>query len=308
MSSHQRVWIALLAVYLIWGSTYLAIRVAVQTVPPFLMGGVRFIIAGGLMYAVLRLRGAAKPTRRHWMAATVIGGLLILGGNGGIVWAEQYIPSGLAALLVASEPLWVVVVDWIRPRGSRPLAAEVFGLLLGFAGVAWLISPAQLVGGSVEVHPVGALVVVVAALSWAIGSVYSRHTPSPESQFLATAMKMLCGGTLLLLLGASTGELGRFATATITPASMVAWAYLIVFGSWIGFVAYIWLLKNTTLARASTYAYVNPIVAVVLGWLILDEPLTLRVVAAAGVIVGSVVIITLARKPVKTITAEHAAA
>lgn len=308
MSSHHRVWVALLAVYLIWGSTYLAIRVAVETVPPFLMGGVRFLVAGGIMYAVLRLRGAARPTRSHWLAATAIGGLLIVGGNGGVVWAEQHIPSGLAALLVASEPLWVVVIDWMRPGGSRPLVAEVFGLLLGFAGVAWLISPAQLVGGSVDIHPVGAIVLVLAALSWAVGSVYSRHTPAPQSQFLATAMKMLCGGGLLLLLGLASGEAERFEWALFSPASLAAWAYLVVFGSWIGFVSYIWLLKNTTLARASTYAYVNPIVAVVLGWLILDEPLTLRVVASAGVIVGSVVIITMARRPARAITAEHAAA
>ncbi len=289
--SRVRLLTAFAAVYLIWGSTYLAIRFAIETIPPFLMAGFRFLLAGAVMYWLVRLRGASRPTGRQWLWAAVVGALLLLGGNGGVVWAEQTVPSGLAALLVATEPLWVVLIDWVRPSGVRPLRGEVVGLLLGFAGVAVLITPVGLFGATFEVDLVGAAALVFAALAWAAGSVVSRHAPAHESSFVATAMKMLAGGVLLVVAGTLTGEWARLELAAITPRSWFALAYLVVFGALIGFTAYIWLLKNTTLARASTYAYVNPIVAVMLGWMLAAEPLNSRVMVAAGIIVSGVVIV-----------------
>ncbi len=283
---------AFAAVYVIWGSTYLAIRFSIETIPPFLMGGTRFLIAGAVMYGFVRMRGAPKPAGRHWVAASIVGGLLLLGGNGSVVWAEQRVPSGLAALLVATEPLWVVMIDWARPRGVRPRVGEVLGLILGFGGAALLVSPAELVGGVLDVDPIGAAVILFAAVSWALGSVYSRHADTPASPLLTTGMNMLAGGLLLLVFGVFAGDLGRLNVNAVSLKSFLAFIYLIVFGSLVAFTAYIWLLKNTTLARASTYAYVNPVVAVFLGWGLADEPLTARVILAAGIIVTSVVFIT----------------
>lgn len=289
--ARTRLLTAFAAVYLIWGSTYLAIRFAIETIPPFLMAGFRFLLAGAVMYWLVRLRGASRPTVRQWLWAAVVGALLLLGGNGGVVWAEQTVPSGQAALLVATEPLWVVLIDWVRPGGERPLRGEVVGLALGFAGVAVLITPAGLFGAAFEVDLVGAAVLVFAALAWAAGSVVSRQAPAHESSFVAAAMMMLTGGVLLVIAGTFTGEWARLDVAAITLRSWFALAYLVVFGALIGFTAYVWLLKNTTLARASTYAYVNPIVAVILGWMLAAEPLNSRVMVAAGIIVSGVVIV-----------------
>ncbi len=290
-SSHLRLVTAFALVYVIWGSTYLGIRLAIETIPPFLMAGVRFVIAGGILYAFVMLRGARAPSRRQWVAASIIGALLLLGGNGAVVWAELRVPSGLVALLVATEPLCVVLIDWARPSGRRPRPGELIGLMLGFAGVVILVSPAALVGGGLQIDPLGAVVVLFAAVSWALGSIYSRHAPAHESAFLMTGMKMLTGGLLLLLAGTAAGEWSRLDIGAISARSWFALAYLIVFGALIAFTAYIWLLKNTTLARASTYAYVNPIVAVLLGWLLVSEPMNSRVVAAAAVIVAGAVIV-----------------
>ena len=290
-TSHLRLVTAFALVYVIWGSTYLGIRFAIETIPPFLMAGVRFVIAGGILYAFVMLRGARAPSRRQWVAASIIGALLLLGGNGAVVWAELRVPSGLVALLVATEPLCVVLIDWARPRGRRPRPGELIGLMLGFAGVVILVSPAELVGGGLQIDPLGAVVVLFAAVSWALGSIYSRHAPAHESAFLMTGMKMLTGGFLLLLAGTAAGEWSRLDVGAISVRSWLALAYLIVFGALIAFTAYIWLLKNTTLARASTYAYVNPIVAVLLGWLLVSEPMNSRVIAAAAVIVAGAVIV-----------------
>ena len=290
-TSHVRLLTAFALVYVIWGSTYLGIRFAIETIPPFLMAGVRFVIAGGILYAFVMLRGARAPSRRQWIAASIIGALLLLGGNGAVVWAELRVPSGLVALLVATEPLCVVLIDWARPQGLRPRPGELLGLVLGFAGVVILVSPVPLAGGSLEIDPVGAAVVLFAAVSWALGSIYSRHAPAHESAFLMTGMKMLTGGLLLLLAGTFAGEWSRLDVGAISAKSWFALGYLIIFGALIGFTAYIWLLKNTTLPRASTYAYVNPIVAVLLGWTLASEPMNGRVIAAAAVIVAGVVIV-----------------
>lgn len=294
MSHHKvRLLVAFAAVYLIWGSTYLAIRWAIDTMPTFLMAGARFLVAGAVLYVWGRLRGAPKPTPANWRDATLIGGLLLLGGNGGVVWAEQYVPSGLTALVVATEPLWVVLLDWLRPRGTRPTGGEILGLVLGFGGVVLLIGPTN-VGGA-HVDPVGGLVLIGATLSWAVGSLYSRGAKLPRAPLLTTGMNMLAGGALLTLVGTMSGQWGGVDVAAISLKSWLSLLYLIAFGAIVGFTAYLWILREATLATASTYAYVNPVVAVFLGWALAAEAITPRIIVAASVIVGSVVIITLAR-------------
>jgi drug/metabolite transporter (DMT)-like permease len=287
--SRTRLLAAFAAVYLIWGSTYLAIRFAIETIPPFMMVAVRYLVAGVLVYAYARARGAPRPTVGHWKAAAVVGVLLLLGGNGGVVWAEQVVPSGTTALIVATEPLWIAMLLWLGTR-ERPSPSVAFGLLLGFGGVLFLVGPENLAGGE-RVHPIGALVIVLAALSWALGSLYSRGAPLPASQTLSTGMSMLAGGVALTVMSLATGEAARLDLAGISTRSTLALVYLIVFGSLVGFSAYLWLMKATTPSRASTYAYVNPVVAVFLGWLLAGEPLTPRTLIAAAVIVGAVAII-----------------
>ena len=281
--------VALAAVYVIWGSTYLAIRFAIETLPGFLMAGIRFVVAGSLIYGWQRVRGKAKPHPTHWLTALLIGFFLLVGGNGGVVFAEYRVASGLVALLIATEPLWVVLVDWLRPHGRRPHGLEVLGLLVGFSGAAWLMAPAAQGGG---IDLLGAAVVLGAALSWAVGSVCSRELDTPRDPFQATAMTMIMGGILLVTLGFITGEGHAVNFDAFSFKSVAALIYLIVFGAMIGFSAYVWLLRNTTLARASTYAYVNPVVAVLLGWLLAGESITLRIVISSGIILAGVAMIS----------------
>jgi drug/metabolite transporter (DMT)-like permease len=280
---------AFAAVYLIWGSTYLAIRFAIETIPPHLMAAARFLVAGAILYAWSRWRGAPAPTLRNWRASAIVGGFLLLGGNGAVVWAETRVPSGLTALLVAMVPIWMLVLE-MHPRlgGKRPRAAVVAGLVLGLAGLALLVAPGKLAG---RVDLLGAGVLVLGCLCWAFGSLHSRVADLPKSGFLAASMEMLSGGGLLLLFGLATGQAGQLSLAAISARSLVSLIYLIFFGSLIGFTAYIWLLGATTPARVSTYAYVNPVVAVLLGWGFANEPMTLRTMLAAAVIVGAVVVI-----------------
>ncbi len=287
--SRVRLVAAFAAVYLVWGSTYLAIRVAIETLPGFLMAGTRFLFAGGILYAFGRLRGGERPTLRHWGAAAVIGALLLLVGNGCVVWAEHRVPSSLAALLVATEPLWIVLFDWARPGGVRPAPLEIGGVVLGFAGVAILIGPVDARGAA---DPLSAAVLVLSTLAWASGSLYSRGARLPKSASVAIGMRMLAGGALLFLAGTADGEWSRFDIASVSLRSVVALAYLSVFGSIVAFSAYMYLLATTTVARASTYAYVNPVVAVSLGYFAGGEPVTGRTVAATAVIVGAVAVIT----------------
>ncbi|MDX1662525.1 MAG: drug/metabolite exporter YedA [Candidatus Promineifilaceae bacterium] len=285
-----KVVLAFAAVYLIWGSTYLAIRFAVETLPPFLLAGVRFLSAGAIMLAIARSRAAPWPTWRQWRSTLVVGALLLMGGNGGVTWAEQFVPSGLVALLIASVPVWMVLMDWLRPGGVRPSAQVFVGLALGLVGLVLLIGPGTVVGGG-SIDPLGAAVVLLAAFSWAAGSIYSRGADSPPSPFMATAMQMLNGGALLIILGVVSGEVARFQPEAVSTRSVLSLLYLIFFGAIVGYTAYIWLLRVTTAARASTYAYVNPVVAVFLGWALADEPLTARILIAAAIIVGAVMII-----------------
>jgi drug/metabolite transporter (DMT)-like permease len=281
--------LAFAAVYVLWGSTYLGIRVGVETIPPFLLAGVRHLTAGTLLYVVLCARGAAKPTLRHWRSAAIIGGLMLVGGNGLVTWAERTVPSGLAALIVASVPIWMTVLDGLQHR-QRPHGVVVVGLAMGIIGIGLLVAPGSF-GGAAHVDPLGAVALLSAALFWAIGSLYARRAPLPSSVFVATAIEMIAGGTLLLLTSAATREWAGFSLAAVSLRSLLALGYLIVAGSLLGFSAYVFLLSATTPARVSTYAYVNPVVAVFLGWALLSEPVSARMLIAAAIIVAAVALI-----------------
>jgi drug/metabolite transporter (DMT)-like permease len=293
-ASRAKIIAAFAAVYIIWGSTYLAILFAIETLPPFLMAGTRFVTAGALIFAWSWSRRERDPTRAEWRAAAIIGGLLIMGGNGAVSWAEQYVPSSVAALLIAVTPLWMVLLDWLWHRARRPGGRTALGLLLGFGGLALLVGPAEILGAG-GVYLPGALVLVAGSLSWSIGSIHSRRAPTPKGGMLGVGMQMLCGGALLLLLGLATGELGRLDLGAVSLRSALAVLYLTVFGSIVGYSAYMWLLQTVRPARVATYAYVNPIVAVLLGWALAGEALTLRMALAAAVIVSGVALITAER-------------
>ena len=286
----MKLFAAFASVYFIWGSTYLGIRIAIETIPPLLMAGVRFIIAGSLLYLWGLFRGHERPTLAHWKSTAIIGLMLLLVGNGGLSWSEQLIPSGVAALLVAVSPLWFILLEWMQ-GGIKPTAGVFLGLFLGTFGIVVLIDPAELVGGS-SINIVGALVLLGSSISWALGSLYSRRAKLPSSPAFSNGMEMLIGGVGLLVVSAIIGEWSLFHPTTVTSRSLFAVAYLIAFGSIIGFSSYIWLLRATTPARASTYAYVNPIVAVIIGWLVAGETLSGRVLIAAALIIAAVAAIT----------------
>jgi drug/metabolite transporter (DMT)-like permease len=290
------IWAAMLAVYVAWGSTYLAIRFSIQTIPPFLMAGIRFLIAGGVLFAWRRIKGDPAPTTRQWRSSGIIGLLLLLGGNGCVVWAEQRVVSGVAALMVASSPLWMVLIDAVLRRGKpgarRPGWISILGVVLGFVGIATLVSPSDLSGLHGSVDPVGAAVLTLAAFLWAAGSIYSRGAQLPSSPLMGTSMEMLCGGAALLAVGTLSGEWASFHPASFSTQSLLGIVYLITCGSLIGYSAYTWLLRVAPTTLVSTYAYVNPIVAIFIGNLLASEPLTLRVLFAALVIIGAVALIT----------------
>ena len=293
---------AFAAVYFIWGSTYLGIRYAIQTLPPFLMAATRFLAAGAVLAVWARASGAARPTAAQLRSASVVGALFFLGGNGGVVWAEQYVASGVAALLVATEPLWIVLLDWARPGGRRPGAGVAAGLAVGFAGV-WLIvgSDATTGGAPGGRGLLAALAVMCASVAWAVGSLYSAHAPLPTSSLLSAGIQMLAGGALLAVAATLAGEWRAFNPAGVSASSAAALLYLTVCGSVVAFTAYSWLLRVVTPARAATYAYVNPLVAVFLGWAVAGEEVTARTLLAAGVITASVIIIVTRRPAVKAV-------
>jgi len=292
--SRSRVIAAFVAVYIVWGSTYLAIRYAVETMPPFLMVGARFLVSGVILYAWSRGRGEPRPTKAQWRDALVTGVLLLCCGNGAVAWAEQRVPSGLAALLVAIVPLWMVLVEWLRPRGIRPTVSIVAGVVVGLIGLVVLIGPRTLVGDG-DVDRPGAIVLVVASLAWAAGSVYNRYGARPDSALMSTGLQMIAGSVGLLLVGVGAGELGTLHLARVSSASWLGWLYLVTFGSLVGFTAYVYLLRAVSPAKASTYAYVNPVVAVFIGWAIAGEPVTMRTLAAAAIILGGVAMITISQ-------------
>jgi drug/metabolite transporter (DMT)-like permease len=288
-----RIWLALGTVYILWGSTYLGIKYAIDTIPPILMGSVRFIVAGGVLYLLAIRTGDTRGDRlgsRQWMAALVIGGLMLVGGNGGVILAEQYAPTGVVALLVATAPLWMAVIDRVV-FGRRLPALVIVGLVVGFGGVAFLIgSP-----GAGHINLVGAALALAAPLCWATGSVFTRHVKLPSRPLVAAAMEMLWAGLLFGIASILTGELGRVHWQHVSTTSIVALLYLIVFGSLIGFSAYVWLLRSAPLSLVSTYAYVNPVVAVILGAIFVGEAITARLVIAGGIIIAAVALIVVAR-------------
>jgi drug/metabolite transporter (DMT)-like permease len=279
------------AIYLIWGSTYLGIRVAMDTMPMFLMASGRFLLAGGILFTLLRLRGAAWPTTQQWRANIIIGLFLLLGGNGLVVWAQQSVPTGITALLIGGGPLFIVVTEWAWPGGTRPTLATMGALLLGFAGVAWLAAPWENSAGG-GINPAGVVAILGACVSWALGSIYSRHARHGAEPLISASMQMLGGGAGLLLIAGWHGDFTQLNLSTVSSRSWGAFAYLVGIGSLIGFSTFVWLMKHSTPARVSTYAYVNPIVAVFLGWLILDEPITVRTLIASAIILAAVAIIT----------------
>jgi len=282
--------LAFAAVYVVWGSTYLAIRIGVESFPPLILAGLRHITVGLFLYPIVRRKTGIRPTAANWRAAIVTGALLLFIGNGGLSWAEQTVPSGIASLLVASVSLWLVIVDWLRPGGVKPVPRVVMGLLMGFAGLALLVGPAHL-GGSERVDPRGAAVLVFASLAWACGSLYSKHGGMPSSAMLGVAMQSFAGGAILLIAGLFAGEFRGLHLGAISLRSWLALAYLMAFGSGIGFSAYIYILQKSTAARVATYAFVNPVVALFLGWLIAGETITLRTVIAAAVILTAVILV-----------------
>lgn len=291
---------AFAAVYLIWGSTYLAILIAIETIPPLLMAGARFVFAGALLYAWTRFSGTPKPTFKQWRSATLIGSLLLLIGNGGVTWSELTVPSGIAALVVATVTVWMVVLDWSVYGAKRPSATTLLGIGLGLTGMMVLIGPGNMSGEGF--NPYGLAALFFATMGWALGSLHSRKVDLPQSPFMSTAMQMLCGGGLLLLAGALTGETQNFYLAAVSLRSWGALLYLAIFGALIAFTAYVWLLRVTTPARVSTYAYVNPVIALLLGSMFAGEALTPRAMLAAVIIVAAVVLIIVnraqaARKP-----------
>jgi len=293
MSSRVRLYGAFAIVYLGWGSTYLAIRIALETLPPFALGAVRFLTAGMGLYVFARLRGAESPTRLHWQNTGLTGLGMFLVGNGAVIWAERSVPSGIVALLIATLPLVVAVMETFLREKHEPLSPySVVGLIGGLAGVALLVGPAS--SGGVPVFEM--LLVLTGSVAWAFGSLYGRNMERPKSAALTAAMQMTAGGVGLTMAAALHGEWNHLAWETYSLRSVAAVAYLTLVGSIIAFTAYMWLFRNVPSDRASTYAYVNPVVAVALGWVFYDEVVTGRTLVAGAVIVVSVGLTLTARK------------
>jgi drug/metabolite transporter (DMT)-like permease len=291
-----KIWIALIAIYIIWGSTYLAIRYAVATIPPFLMAGTRFLVAGGILLVWRRLAGDPMPTMRQFRSTAIIGLLLLVGGNGLLSWSEQHIPSGIAALLIGSAPFFMIIVEALHPGGTRPGWQSILGVAIGFVGIALLVSPGDFGGKEIQFNILAIIAALLGSLLWSIGSVYSKSADLPASSLMGTGMEMLCGGVGLYIIGTMTGEWKMFQFATITPASWISLAYLILIGSMIGYVAYTWLLRHAPISLVSTYAYVNPVVAILLGAWLGHEVLNARTGIAALIIISSVILINLSKQ------------
>lgn len=280
------IWVALWIVYIVWGSTYLAIRVTVETLPPLLTGGVRFILAGGVIFAWLRIRkgkGAGRITRTEALWSTVIGAGLIMGGNGLVMLAERDVPSSYASLVIASVPLWVVVFRFIsRERVNLMTLVSVF---VGFVGVAILVVPSDRPGGA---STFGVILLVFASFFWAAASFWSKRVTLPKDPFASTAMQMVGGGVISLIAGTIHGEFEGLDVSAFSDSSVIAFSYLVSIGSLVAFTAYVWLLQNAPISKVATYAYVNPVIAIFLGWALLSEEITMTVMIGAAVIIGSV--------------------
>jgi len=296
-----KVWIALLALYIVWGSTYLAIRFSVETIPPFLHAALRFLISGAILYIWRRTAGDPAPTAGNWRSTAIVGTALLLGGNGLVGWAEKTVPSGIAALMIATSPFWLTLFEALRSGGTKPTWQAILGLIIGFGGVFLLIGPAEITGGGESIDRFGSILLLLAPFFWSLGSIYARGADMPRSTLLSTGMQMLTGAVALFVVSLIKGELNGFSLGMVSTRSWLGLLYLITFGSLVGFVSYGWLLHNAPVSLTSTYAYVNPVVAVFLGSLLADEALNGRILVAAAIIIGSVVLINSARlRKVKT--------
>ena len=302
-----KILIAFAAVYLIWGSTYLGILFAIQSIPPFLMAGARFFFAGLIMFAIARTQGPLRSTWSQWRTSVIVGAFLLLGGNGGVTISEKFIETGLASLIVATVPIYITLLGWLIGMTPRPQPIVWLGLAGGFLGVAILLGPALRFSGGGNSHPaIGMSILLVGSFLWSAGSLYSRTAKHTASPFFAAAQQMFCGGILLMLVGFFVGEAKRFRFESITLLSSSAFAYLVLIGAIVGYTAYFWLLRHCDPAKVATYAYVNPIVAVLLGAIFAHEPFTLRMLLAAILIIGSVALIITVQqlsKPMLPITA-----
>jgi drug/metabolite transporter (DMT)-like permease len=295
----SKIWTALLALYVVWGSTYLGIRFAIETIPPFLHAAIRFLISGMILIIWQRAAGHNLPTRKQWVSTAIIGTLLLLGGNGLVAWAEQFIPSGIAALVIASIPMFLVLGEAIRPNGIKPNWQGIVGLLIGFSGIFILIGPAEISGSASRLNTSGVVALLFACLFWAIGSIYSKTADLPKSSLMNTGAQMLMGSISLFIVSLLTGELKGWDVTAVSARSLYGLSYLILVGSLIGFASYGWLLQNAPISLVSTYAYVNPIIAVLLGTWLANEALEPRIWLAAGIIVGSVIFINSTRPKVR---------
>lgn len=286
----------MIALYIVWGSTYLAIRFAVETIPPFMHASLRFLISGAILFFWRRMAGDPLPTRSNWKSTAIVGTFLLLGGNGLVGLAEKSVPSGIAALLITTSPFWLVLFESMRSGGNRPTLLSILGLLIGFSGVFLLVGPAEIMGAGHSFDKFGITLLLIAPVLWSMGSIYARGADMPKSTLLSTAMQMLVGSVALFIVSVATGELNGFSFGDVSMRSWLGLIYLITFGSLVGFVSYGWLLQNAPVSLFSTYAYVNPVVAVFLGWLLAGEELNARIAVASAIIIGSVFLINYARQ------------
>lgn len=302
--TRTRVLLAFGAVYLIWGSTYLFIKYAIETIPPFTVGAARFVAAGAILYLFARRRGAPRPTASELRMGALTGVLMLGLGNGAVVWAELTVPSGIVALIVSTVPIWIVLFDWMRPRGVRPRAPVFVGLALGLVGMAILIGPRAVVGEG-NVNELGALALFVGSLGWALGSVLTRTHGGVRSPLVFSSIQMFAASGAMFLAALAFREFSGFSFAQVSLKSALSWVYLAIAGSIIGYSAYVYLLGVVTAAKAATYAYVNPVIAVLLGWAFANEPIGMRTVVAAAVILAGVAIITSMQTSTVHVTGEH---
>ena len=287
----SKIWFGLITIYIIWGSTYLAIRFAIDSIPPYLMASFRFLVAGTILFVWRWWAGDPRPTKRQMLWAGIVGLFLIVGGNGSITWAEQRIVSSVAALMIGTEPLWIILLDALNPRLPKPSWKAFLGVLVGFLGVVFLVSPSWSKIGIHSIDLIGASVGILAAFLWAVGSIIARDADLPPSGILSTSIEMLVGSLVLLLIGTLTGEWSRLDLSAITGKSLLGVGYLIVFGSLVAFSVYLWLLRSAPTSLVMTYAYVTPVVAIFLGFFLGGEVLTWRILVSAALIVGSVITI-----------------
>jgi drug/metabolite transporter (DMT)-like permease len=289
--NRARILLAFAAVYVLWGSTYLFIKYAIATIPPFMLGASRFVAAGGLLYALARFRGAPGPTLRDFRSAGITGVLMLGLGNGSVMWSELSVPSGIVALIVSMVPIWIVLMDWLRPRGHRPRTPVFFGLGLGLVGMVILIGPGAVVGKG-HVNALGVLALFIGSMGWALGSILTRGSKRSGAPLVFAALQMIAAAVAMAVTSLVLREPAAFSLSAVSARSYVSWIYLVVAGSIIGYTAYIYLLGAVSAAKAATYAYVNPIIAVMLGWAFANEPIGARTVVAAVVILAGVAIIT----------------